>query len=190
MVITAYLEIVEEMPQVFIEITKAYNDEGSGYAVSPYCIIHQTFRRIIGSKIKIKGSQCEILQLGCKARNGNIKQRPENIRQSGLTEAAVTTLKWPELQTIAWSFMSWKCSFRMTEMSPVTVTKMSPICRRFSHVHDPVAVHCCFECLARVDLDDDDVGAHALCPGTRHLCRTSRSRLRLRSCPRAARSWR
>ncbi len=88
-IITAYLEIVGEMPQVFSEITKAYNDEGLGFAISPYCIIHQTFRRIIGGKIKIKGSPCEILQLGCKARNGNIKQAPENIRKSGLTDAAV-----------------------------------------------------------------------------------------------------
>ena len=40
---------------------------------------------------------------------------------------SISTLKWPELQTTAPSFMARKCSSRRTPLLPVTVTKMSPI---------------------------------------------------------------
>ena len=40
---------------------------------------------------------------------------------------SISTLKWPELQTIAPSFIFSKCSCAMTVLLPVTVTKMSPI---------------------------------------------------------------
>ena len=39
---------------------------------------------------------------------------------------SISTLKWPELQTIAPSFMTSKCSPPITCMLPVTVMKMSP----------------------------------------------------------------
>ena len=39
---------------------------------------------------------------------------------------SISTLKWPELQTIAPSFIARKCSSRSTPLLPVTVTKMSP----------------------------------------------------------------
>ena len=40
---------------------------------------------------------------------------------------SISTLKCPVLATIAPSFMTSKCSLRITWMSPVAVMKMSPI---------------------------------------------------------------
>ena len=40
---------------------------------------------------------------------------------------SISTLKWPVLEMMAPSFMASKCSPRSTWMSPVTVTKRSPI---------------------------------------------------------------
>ena len=40
---------------------------------------------------------------------------------------SISTLKCPEFATMAPSFIFSKCSLRMMEVSPVTVTKTSPI---------------------------------------------------------------
>ena len=40
---------------------------------------------------------------------------------------SISTLKCPELETMAPSFIASKCSLRMTFLLPVTVTKTSPI---------------------------------------------------------------
>ena len=77
---------------------------------------------------------------------------------------SISTLKWPVLATMAPSFMTSKCSLRITWMSPVTVTKMSPMRRGLRHGHDPEAVHDRFEGPQRVDLQHDHVGAVSLGP--------------------------
>ena len=48
----------------------------------------------------------------------------ESLSSAGIS---ISTLKWPELQTTAPSFILSKCSCARTDLLPVTVTKMSPI---------------------------------------------------------------
>ena len=48
----------------------------------------------------------------------------ESCSSAGIS---ISTLKWPELHITAPSFMRSKCSPVRTDLSPVTVTKMSPI---------------------------------------------------------------
>ena len=64
-------------------------------------------------------------------------------RRAGFSSAgmSISTLKWPELQMIAPSFITSKCSPRMTCLFPVTVMKTSPMRGRLRHRHDAEAVH-------------------------------------------------
>ena len=83
--IHVYLDIVGEMPPVLLELMKYYNDEEAGHAVSPFCILHQTIRKVISKSIKIDGQACEVLQLGCRGDKGKICFSPDNIRTAALT---------------------------------------------------------------------------------------------------------
>lgn len=81
-----FLEINQELPAVLGEIVSIYNAEGMGFAVSPFCIIHQTFRKAIAEHITIAGQQVELLHLACKAKSGKINFASENITSKSLTE--------------------------------------------------------------------------------------------------------
>ncbi len=84
-----FLEINKEIPPLLSEIVEIYNREGKGYAVSPFCIIHQTLRSKLASEIKITGRDVEFLQLGCKALSGKIKLADQNIKKIGSSDVAV-----------------------------------------------------------------------------------------------------
>ncbi|MHA1147267.1 MAG: hypothetical protein ACTSR8_03385 [Promethearchaeota archaeon] len=88
--IAAYKKLATSLPPTFGLITDSYNAEGLGYAVSPFCIIHQTYRRKIAEDIKINGKSVDILQLGCKAGSGAIKFAEDNIEKASIGEDAVT----------------------------------------------------------------------------------------------------
>ena len=47
---------------------------------------------------------------------------------------SISLSKWPMLQTIAWSFIAAMCSWRMTPLLPVVVTKMSALSAAYSIV--------------------------------------------------------
>ena len=47
---------------------------------------------------------------------------------------SISLSKWPMLQTIAWSFIAAMCSWRMTSLLPVAVTKMSALSAAYSMV--------------------------------------------------------
>ncbi|MEJ2250631.1 MAG: hypothetical protein P8Y70_16075 [Candidatus Lokiarchaeota archaeon] len=77
--INSYLNISGSLPPELSEITHVYNEEGLGYAVSPFCIIHQTIREEVSKHIKVNGKNCKLLQLGCKSSAGEIKFADDNI---------------------------------------------------------------------------------------------------------------
>ncbi len=81
-----FIEINQEIPAVLSEIVNIYNSEGIGYAVSPFCIIHQTFRNEISQHIQINKKPAEFLHLACKAKSGIINFASENIRSKSLTD--------------------------------------------------------------------------------------------------------
>ena len=89
--VTAYKKIAKTMPISFKNITDSYNEEGLGYAVSPFCIIHQTYRRKIADYIRVNGETVDLFQLGCKSLSGDIKFAPDNIKSVSLTENIVQT---------------------------------------------------------------------------------------------------
>ncbi len=84
-----FLEVNKEMPPLLSEIVEIYNREGLGYAVSPFCIIHQTLRAKLVHEIKVGGKDVEFLQLGCKAPSGKIKLADLNIKKVGSSDIAV-----------------------------------------------------------------------------------------------------
>ena len=84
--ISAYKEISNDLPATFNTITEIYNEDDVGYAVSPFCIIHQAFRKVIAEHIKIDGKNCELLHLGCKATSGTIKFASNNIKDLSMSE--------------------------------------------------------------------------------------------------------
>ncbi len=84
-----FLELNKEMPPLLSEIVEIYNREGLGYAVSPFCIIHQTLRAKIVHEIKVGDKGVEFLQLGCKAPSGKIKLADQNIKKVGSSDTAV-----------------------------------------------------------------------------------------------------
>ena len=47
---------------------------------------------------------------------------------------SISLSKWPMLQTMASSFMATMCSWRMTSLLPVVVTKMSALSAAYSMV--------------------------------------------------------
>jgi hypothetical protein len=60
--------------------------------------------------------------------NSSVKSRTsrrffDSFARAGMS---ISTLKWPELQMIAPSFIARKCSSRRTPLLPVTVMKTSP----------------------------------------------------------------
>ena len=77
---------------------------------------------------------------------------------------SISTSKWPVLATMAPSFITSKCSRRSTWMSPVAVTKMSPMRAASAIGHDPEAVHDRLERAQRIDLEHHHVGAVPLGP--------------------------
>ena len=89
--IVAYKALAQTLPANFAEITESYNQEGLGYAVSPFCIIHQTYRRIIGENVKVNGKDCTLLQLGCKAGSGTIKFAEDNLNKASIGKDTVTS---------------------------------------------------------------------------------------------------
>ncbi len=84
-----FLEVNKEMPPLLSEIVEIYNREGLGYAVSPFCIIHQTLRTRLVRDIKAGGKDVEFLQLGCKALSGKLKLADQNIKKVGSSDATV-----------------------------------------------------------------------------------------------------
>ncbi len=82
-VLDDYLDLKDEVPPIMSEIKDIYNQEGSGYAVSPYCIIHQEYRKTIAEKIEIEGNGVNFFQLGCKSASGEIKYGDDNIGEVG-----------------------------------------------------------------------------------------------------------
>ncbi|MGV9205588.1 MAG: hypothetical protein ACOC44_16370 [Promethearchaeia archaeon] len=84
-----YKDVAGNLPETFSNITESYNEEGLGYAVSPFCIIHQTYRDQIAEHIKIDGESVELLQLGCKAASGDIKYAPENLEKTSKEELEI-----------------------------------------------------------------------------------------------------
>lgn len=84
-----FLEVNKEMPPLLSEIVEIYNREGLGYAVSPFCIIHQTLRAKLVHAIRVGGQDVEYLQLGCKAPSGKIKLADQNIKKVGSSDVAV-----------------------------------------------------------------------------------------------------
>lgn len=89
--IAAYKGLTGNLPSTFGLITDSYNQEGLGYAVSPFCIIHQTYRRIIGEHVKVNGKDCSLLQLGCKAGNGEIKFAEDNMNEISIEKDTITS---------------------------------------------------------------------------------------------------
>ncbi len=84
-----FLEVNKDMPPLLSEIVEIYNREGVGYAVSPFCIIHQTLRARLVKEIKLRGKNVEFLQLGCKALSGKLKLADQNIKKVGSSDAIV-----------------------------------------------------------------------------------------------------
>ncbi len=84
-----FLEVNKEMPPLLSEIVEIYNREGLGYAVSPFCIIHQTLRARIVKEIKVGGKEVEFLQLGCKSPSGKVKLADQNIKKIGTSEVVI-----------------------------------------------------------------------------------------------------
>ena len=74
----------------------------------------------------------------------------------------ISSLKWPELAKIAPSFMRSRWWRSMTLISPVTVTKMSPIGAASMMRHNAKAIHDGLEGAGGINFGDDDIGAHAL----------------------------
>ena len=74
---------------------------------------------------------------------------------------SISTLKWPELATMAPFFISSKCSWRSTLLLPVTVTKTSPILAASAMDMTRKPSMTASSARVRIDLGDDDVGAHA-----------------------------
>ncbi len=89
--IAAYKHLAGDLPENFNTITESYNEEGFGYAVSPFCIVHQTYRRKIAEYIKVNGKKCELLQLGCKSGSGAIKFVDENLEKASVGVDDVTS---------------------------------------------------------------------------------------------------
>ncbi len=54
-------------------------------------------------------------------------RRTPPVASAASSALLISTSKWPEFASTAPSFISSMCSRRITLMSPVTVTKMSPI---------------------------------------------------------------
>jgi hypothetical protein len=100
-VLEDYLNITGKIPDILKEITKIYNEEGLGWAVSPYCIIHQTFRNEIANHILIGGKKVHLYQIGCKSRSGDITWSEENLTISSFNKSLVLT----ELQKNSCSFI-------------------------------------------------------------------------------------
>ncbi len=90
--VSSFLEINKTLPAELSEIVKIYNDEGLGAAVSPFCIIHQSFRKKIVNYIRMNGKSCELQQLGCKAASGTIKYAPENFSTVSTSEGEIADL--------------------------------------------------------------------------------------------------
>ncbi len=84
-----FMEVNKEMPPLLTEIVEIYNREGLGYAVSPFCIIHQTLRARLVKEIKVGGKDVNFFQLGCKAPSGKIKLADQNITKLGSSDAAI-----------------------------------------------------------------------------------------------------
>ena len=91
-ILIAYKEISSTLPVTLSQITEIYNDEDFGYAVSPFCILHQTFRKEIAEHIKVNGKDCELFHLGCKSTSGAIKFASQNIEDLSLTEKEVENM--------------------------------------------------------------------------------------------------
>src|SRR6056297_3027401 len=54
-VLDDYISLEKNLPPILNEIKDIYNQEGLGYAVSPYCIIHQEYRKRVAQNIKVGG---------------------------------------------------------------------------------------------------------------------------------------
>lgn len=81
-----YKDVAGTLPETFNNIIESYNEEGLGYAVSPFCIIHQTYRKEISKYISVGDKSVELFQLGCKASSGKIKYAPENLEITSKSE--------------------------------------------------------------------------------------------------------
>lgn len=88
-VLLDFLDLHDGMTEVMNAITKSYNADGNGYAVSPFCVVHQTFRSEIAKHIKVNGKPVELMQLGCRAYSGKIEFAKPNLDKLGMDEATV-----------------------------------------------------------------------------------------------------
>ncbi len=84
-----FMEVNKEIPPLLTEIVEIYNREGLGYAVSPFCIIHQTLRAKLVKEIKVGGKDVDFFQLGCKSPSGKIKLADQNIMKLGSSESTI-----------------------------------------------------------------------------------------------------
>ena len=74
---------------------------------------------------------------------------------------SISTLKWPELETIAPSFMAAKCCLRDDVLVAGDGAEEVADLGGFSHRHHTEAVHDRFERVQRVHFGDNDLRAHA-----------------------------
>lgn len=79
--IESFSDVIGAMPECYGDITDTFNKEVGGTAVSPFCLVHQTFRRLAGEKVKINGKEVQVLQLGCKSGSGKTAISDENAEK-------------------------------------------------------------------------------------------------------------
>ncbi len=90
--IASFSEVIGAMPECYGDITEAFNKEAGGTAVSPFCLVHQTFRQLAGEKVKINGKEVQVLQLGCKSSSGKSAISDEHAEKAGVSRKDIENI--------------------------------------------------------------------------------------------------
>jgi hypothetical protein len=85
-----YTQRIGEISRIHYDVADYYNSTVYPGAVDSMCIIHQTFRRVAASRIKVAGKPVQLAQIAAVVFDGKKKITPEHWLPIVLEKAGVT----------------------------------------------------------------------------------------------------